>query len=110
VSGDHPIEPDGTTAVQILGRSYRLRGDGDPAYLAELAELVDGKMREVEAATGTVDTLKVAILASLNLADDYRKASRGVPASRRSRTRDAEEDHDRRLDRMVALLDEALGA
>jgi cell division protein ZapA len=104
------LEPDGTTAVQILGRTYRLRGEGDPTYLVELAELVDGKMREVEAATGTADTLKVAILASLNLADDYRKASRGVPTSKRTRSRDTDDEHDRRLGRLVALLDEALGA
>ena len=110
MSGERSVEPDGTTAVQILGRTYRVRGEGDPAYLAELAELVDGKMREVEAATGTADTLKVAILASLNLADDYRKASRGAPASKRARSRDVDEEHDRRLARMVALLDEALGA
>lgn len=108
MSGERPAE-DGTTSVQILGRTYRLRGEGDPAYLAELAELVDGKMREVESATGTVDTLKVAILASLNLADDYRKACRSVPAARKSRARDVDDDHDRRLTRMVALLDEALG-
>jgi len=109
VSLDRPAEPDGTTAVQILGRTYRLRGDGDPAYLADLAKLVDEKMREVEAATGTVDTLKVAILASLNLADDYRKASRGMSASKRSRARDIDEEHERRLACMVAQLDETLG-
>jgi cell division protein ZapA len=108
MTGDRPGDVDGT-AVQILGRTYRLRGESDPAYLAELAALVDGKMREVESTTGTADTLKVAILASLNLADDYRKASRSGPSARKTRGRDFDEDRDRRVARMVTLLDEALG-
>ncbi|HKQ61864.1 MAG TPA: cell division protein ZapA [Candidatus Polarisedimenticolaceae bacterium] len=88
-------------AVTILGRTYHLRGDGDSAYLADLAALVDGKMREIAEGTGTADTLKVAILASLNLADDYLKARRrGAPAET--------DEVDRRLARMVSQLDEAL--
>ena len=74
---DNGNRGDGSTQVTIFGRIYRLRGDGEDDYLMELAELVDGKMREVEAATGTADSLKIAILASLNIADDYLKASGG---------------------------------
>jgi cell division protein ZapA len=87
--------------VTIFGRTYHLRGGGDGAYLAELADLVDRKMREVAEATGTADTLKVAILASLNIADDYLKASREGGAS-------TDVDSEERLTRMVALLDEVL--
>ena len=96
---------DGPTAVTIFGRTYRLRGEGDEEYLKELAELVDDKMREVEAATGTADTLKIAILASLNIADDYLKASHGGGTTS---TRRSDSDRERRLARMVTLLDEAL--
>jgi len=94
-------ESSGPTAVTIFGRTYRLRGAGDPAYLEELASIVDGKMREVAELTGTADSLKVAILASLNIADEYSSAK-----GRRSTSRDA--DGERRLARMVTLLDEAL--
>lgn len=93
------------TPVTILGRTYRLRGDGDDEYLMELAALVDRKMREVETATGTADTLKVAILASLNIADDYLKARRGLLPSTDILL---DEDSERRLARMVTLLEEAL--
>jgi len=96
---------DGATPVTIFGRTYRLRGDGDAAYLKELAELVDEKMREVEAATGTADTTKIAILASLNLADEYLKVGRrGRPSGERKE--DAERH--RRLGRLVTMLEEAL--
>jgi cell division protein ZapA (FtsZ GTPase activity inhibitor) len=64
-------------------------------------------MREVESATGTADTLRIAILASLNLADDYMKVSRGSGA-RTAKAMGAESN--RRLTRMVTMLDEALEA
>ncbi len=73
-----PHEPPAATEVTIFGRTYHLRGAEDGDYLQELAGIVDGKMREVADATGTADTLKVAILASLNLADDYLKARDGA--------------------------------
>jgi len=92
---------DDSTPVTIFGRTYHLRGGGGTGELAELAELVDRKMREVAEATGTADTLKVAILASLNIADDYLRASRdGGPSS--------DGIPEKRLARMVAMLDEAL--
>jgi len=57
--------------VEIFGQSYNLRGEGDTAYITEVAAYVDKMMREVSSNTGIADTLKVAILASLNVADDY---------------------------------------
>jgi len=95
-------KPDpGPTAVTIFGHSYHLRGQEDPEYLGELASHVDGRMREIAEATGTADTLKVAILACLNVADDYLRSRRGASTS-------LDGDDDRRLTRMISLLDEAL--
>jgi len=102
---DAPNEDD-SIPVTILGRTYRLRGSGDPGYLTELASFVDGKMREIESATGTADTLKVAILASLNLADDYRKARRGTAPE--AGTEPVDGAIETRLARLVSLLDETL--
>jgi len=101
MSGESKPRAEDSTAVTIFGRTYHLRGEGDSEYLVELADLVDRKMREVAEATGTADTLKVAILASLNIADDYLKAGRNGIVS-------GDEAPGKRLARMVALLDEAL--
>jgi cell division protein ZapA len=62
-------EPDQTISVEIYDQVYNLRGT-DPAYIQHLARLVDAKMRAVSAQGGTVDSLRVAVLASLNIADD----------------------------------------
>jgi cell division protein ZapA len=60
-----------STIVEIFGQSYSVRGDGDPDYLMELARFVDTRMREVAAQVATVDPMKIAILAALNIADEF---------------------------------------
>ena len=92
------IGQESATPVTIFGRTYHLRGDGDPTYLHELAREVDRRMREVADATGTADTLSVAILAALNITDECLQARRG-PVSK---------DTEPLLDRWVALIDDAL--
>ena len=57
--------------VEIFGQTYNVRGEGDPNYLAELARFVDTRMREVAAEVATVDPVKIAILAALNIADEF---------------------------------------
>lgn len=55
--------------VDIYDQTYHLRGD-DPAYIQKLADIVDGKMRLVASHGRTVDSLRVAVLAALNIADE----------------------------------------
>jgi cell division protein ZapA len=55
--------------VDIYDQIYQLRGV-NPAYIERLAEIVDLKMRAVSAHGATVDSLRVAVLAALNLADE----------------------------------------
>ncbi len=56
--------------VEIYDQAYNLRGT-DSEYIHKLAELVDTKMRAVAAQTATVDSLRLAVLAALNIADEY---------------------------------------
>lgn len=65
------MERNDSTSVEIFGQSYNVRGDGDPNYLAELARFVDSRMREVAGQVNTVDPMKIAILAALNIADEF---------------------------------------
>jgi cell division protein ZapA len=65
---DTKYEP---TEVEIFGQTYSVRGEGDPNYLMELARLVDSRMRDVAAQVTTVDPMKIAILAALNIADEF---------------------------------------
>ena len=56
--------------VEIFDQAYNLRGS-DPDYILKLAEYVDSKMRAVAEATNTIDTVRLAVLAALNIADEY---------------------------------------
>src|SRR6201987_1297994 len=56
--------------VEIFDQAYNLRGS-DPDYIIKLAEYVDSKMRAVAEQTHTVDTARLAVLAALNIADEY---------------------------------------
>ena len=70
-SGTAPASepPTESVAVEIYDGIYHLRGT-DPVYIERLAAIVDGKMRAVSAHGGTVDSLRVAVLAALNIADE----------------------------------------
>jgi len=59
----------GAVVVEIYGQVYQLRGT-DTAHIEKLAGIVDGKMRAVSAHGATVDSLRVAVLAALNIADE----------------------------------------
>ena len=65
----HESDTNDSIAVEIYDGIYHLRGTDTP-YLEHLAEFVDAKMRAVAAHGGTVDSLRVAVLASLNIADE----------------------------------------
>ena len=76
--------------VDIYDQIYQLRGV-NPEYIERLASVVDSKMRAVSAHGATVDSLRVAVLAALNLADElmtlrgrYDALSSSVEVSRQS--------------------------
>jgi cell division protein ZapA len=58
-----------SVSVDIYDQTYHLRAP-DPEYIENLAAMVDAKMRAVSANGVTVDSLRVAVLAALNIADE----------------------------------------
>ena len=98
--------------VEIFGQIYNLRAEGDASDVQSLAAYVDGKMREVATQTKTVDSLRVAILAALNIADERRRAAGPgavLPIAAAAPAKDrAAADLDRRVAEWERLLDEAL--
>ncbi len=59
--------------VKIYDREYAFRTTGDPERLRALCADLDRLMRDIANSTGAVDTLKVAVLAALSLADELRR-------------------------------------
>lgn len=58
--------------VNIYGNEYTLKGEADPAYITELAKYVDAKMSDI-GKKSSAPAAKVAILASMNIADEYHR-------------------------------------
>jgi cell division protein ZapA len=90
----------GVVHVRIYDRDYTLRTSGDPERLQSLCLELDRLMRETAAASGTVDTQKLAILAALSLADDLARA--------REEAQKLDESLGRRSLECVSMLDRFL--
>lgn len=56
--------------VNIFNQTYSIGSELGEAYIRELAEYVDGKMRAIADASSTVDTQKVATFAAMAIADE----------------------------------------
>ena len=84
--------------VQIFGQTYAVKAGSDPAYVEKLAAFVDGQMTEVSRGAGAVDSLRVAVLAALNIADEC------------FRLRDEKAQAGDGLERRAAALAKELGA
>ncbi len=64
------LQPETSIRIDIFDQSYQIRGAIDASYVRELANYVDKKMREIADASQTVDSLKVAVMAAVNIADE----------------------------------------
>jgi cell division protein ZapA len=56
--------------IEIFGQTYAVTGGADPSYVERLGAYVDGQMKEVSRASGAVDSVRIAVLAALNIADE----------------------------------------
>jgi cell division protein ZapA len=86
----------GFVTVEIYDQLYHLAGNNE-SHIRELARQVDAKMRAVAAQGRTADSLRVAVLAALNLADELSQAHSADPAKGHARASN-----------LTMLLDEAL--
>jgi len=89
----------GSVRVEIYDQTYQLRGS-DPEYIGTLAEYVDTKMRINAQQASTVDSLRVAVLAALNIADEYLVLKRKYES--------IASDYQSRADQLSGALDEVL--
>jgi cell division protein ZapA len=87
----------GFVTVEIYDQLYHLAGN-NAEHIQELARQVDAKMRAVAAHGRTADSLRVAVLAALNLADELSQARSADPAKGHARAAS-----------LSLLLDEVLG-
>jgi cell division protein ZapA len=86
--------------VVIYDQEYFMRGDLNEEYIQKLAQYLDAKMRSIAERTRTVDTVRVAMLAALNVADEYHQL--------KARYEEVTQHVDQKVVECTAALDEIL--
>ena len=86
--------------IEIYDQSYNVNAEGNEEYFKELAAYVDNKMRSIAEATRMVDSLKVAVLAALNIADET--------FTLRQRQQEIDGPLRKRVEKCVAMVEKAL--
>jgi len=76
--------------VEIFGQVYTVRCEGDRERVERLAARVDAEMREVSRGGAVVDSMRVAVLAALNLTDECLRLQEEAAEARERATRLAE--------------------
>jgi cell division protein ZapA len=66
--------------VEIQGQRYPIRSSLEPDYVIQLARYVDEKMNAAGESTPTSDSLRLAVLAALNIADELFRCRDGTRA------------------------------
>jgi cell division protein ZapA len=99
-----PIPESRVVSVEIAGQRYPIRSALDATYVTQLAAYVDEKMR-LAARETSGDTLKVAVLAALNVADELFRARAAEGSVHHSWQRKAEE-LERLVDALIGAVDE----
>jgi cell division protein ZapA len=66
---DNPEKPN-LVHVLIFGQTYTVRAGTDAGYVEKLAAYVDSQMMDVSRNAGAVDSVRIAVLAALNIADE----------------------------------------
>jgi cell division protein ZapA len=94
IAGSMPVK------IEIYDQVYNVSSEQNEEYLKELAAFVDGKMRSVAEATHMVDSLKVAVLAALNISDEL--------FTLRQREQQIEGPLRQRVEKCVAMVEKAL--
>ncbi|HEU4427983.1 MAG TPA: cell division protein ZapA [Myxococcota bacterium] len=95
--------PKKTVQVKIQGRAYKIRADGEAnaASVNRAAAMLDETIERVRIRAGTVDSVDVAVLAALNVANSLvlERETRSAPAV-----------SDARVAALIELIESALAS
>ena len=86
--------------VEIYDQVYNVAGDLEADYVSQLAKYVDARMRQIARGTGAVDSVKVAVLTALSIADELHTLKQSREKNERALRSSAE--------RCLKLIDRAL--
>ena len=68
--------------IKILGTTFSIRSDQDPAYISEIIQYIREKTEEIQQSTASADPLRTAVLSAMLITDELfkeRQRSSGFP-------------------------------
>ncbi|MFH0977576.1 MAG: cell division protein ZapA [Spirochaetota bacterium] len=86
--------------VNIYGNEYSIMGEAEPEYILKLAEYIDNKMKEIGKSVTSGNIAQLAILAALNIADEYLQLQ--------SIKSDVTGEMEQKTKALISMLDEGL--
>ena len=86
--------------MSIFGQTYTVSGDAGSEYIQKLAEFVDSRMEEMSVNVASRNPSQVAILAALNIADEFFQLKRIKLGSDR--------EMEEKTRALISMLDEGL--
>ena len=86
--------------INIQGQQYPIRTSLDPEYVVRLASFVDEKMRAASESTPSGDSLRLAVLTALNIADELFRC-RDVTRARTGELAERAGELERQIDRVL---------
>ena len=86
--------------VEILGREYVVKSDEGEERVKKIAAYVNLKIKEISESTQTVSTLNAAILAAMNIANDYFQ----VIEEKKTRR----QDYESKAEHLIAMIDDRI--
>ena len=92
--------------VQIAGQTLSIRSDEGPEYVQELADYVDGHLRELTNNRRSYSLQRAALLVAMQIADelfrekDLRQRFRGRVEARLQSLESALQEHEARIDNL----------
>jgi cell division protein ZapA len=88
--------------VNIYGNEYNILGEAEPEYILKLADYINNKMKEIGKTITTGNTAQIAILAALNIADEYFQLQEFKGES------DVTGEIEKKTKALISMLDEGL--
>jgi len=83
--------------VSIMGQKFMVRSESSEDYIQEVSKFVDNKVTEVMHKTNSVASVNVALLAAMNIADEYMKY--------RQEKQDRTAKVEKKINDMIELID-----
>jgi len=91
-----------TFEVQLLNQKFQLKSESDEKYVQRVADFVNKKLFDIQEKTKSVSSLNVALLAALNIADDFFKI-KGIEKEKVAQARG-------KVREILGLIDRQLGS